>query len=103
MHPSTPPADRAIYEACARLEKLVAMHAAIVGLTTGPLPIAEAEALMGDVKDDNRRSGIKYKRALEITLRAVEHIREANEVAYARTHGLFALDAANDNRSGEAA
>ena len=52
MHPSTPPADRAIYEASARLEKSLSQLAALrESFPKRALPNPAAEAHMEDTED----------------------------------------------------
>jgi hypothetical protein len=95
QHPATPAADRALYAACARLEKSLSTHTALRSLIASPLPIAAAEAQMDDIEDHLSAIRAKLTGALLTMTAEVDRIQEAEEIEYARAHGVTAL-AAND-------
>jgi hypothetical protein len=96
-------AERPVYDGCARIEKSLAMLAALRSLVQPQLRIDTAEAAMDDIEGDMDRIGAKLGAALAIHVAAIERMQLDEEIRYARAHGLFALAAkgepafANDN------
>lgn len=97
MHPSISPADRALYTAAAALEKSLAALSALRRAIPGRLPLADAEAHMDDTETHLDALARKLADALAPITTALDVIQEAEEIAFAREHGLLALAAANDN------
>lgn len=91
MPPNASPADRAVYAASAALDKLLSQAQAFrAGLAATTLPDAANRCL--DHSDDLARILISQLRSAdEIVTAELERIQEAEEVAYARAHGVLAL------------
>lgn len=112
------PADRAIHAASDALDKLLSQARAFrSALTALRLPIAAAEDRLDHTDDLCMILISQLNRAAEIVSQEIERLQLAEEVEYARTHGLAALSinealidrdftrwtnslAANDDRAG---
>ncbi len=90
-HPSIPAADRAVYTACAALEKALSALGALRRAIPTRLPMASAEAHMDDVETHLDSIRVKLSAALGVTNAEAERIQLVEEVEYTRTHGLAAL------------
>lgn len=91
MPPNAPPADRAVYAASAALDKLLSQAQAFrAGLAGVRLP-PDAETALAYGDDLIAILQGKLNDAAGIVNAAMERIQEAEEVAYARAHGVLAL------------
>lgn len=97
MHPSISPAERALRTVAAGLENSLAALSTLRRAIPGRLPLADAEAQMDDTETHLDTLARKLADALKPITTALDRIDEAEEIAFAREHGLLALAAANDN------
>jgi hypothetical protein len=119
MHPNISAADRAVYNASAALDRLLTQAQVLrLALAGVRLPIPEAEDKLAYSDDLIAVILGQLYSAATVVNAEVERIQEAEEVAFARVHGLTALSegqlvnrdfarwtnklAANDDRASKA-
>lgn len=80
-----------IYRACASLERAIAMVRAARGSIPRKLPIAASEDHIGDVDTLLAIAGGALERALAPIAAEIERLQKADEIAFAREHGVSAM------------